>query len=288
MDGMTNTECTWNFPVEFQELSYSKDINLFDVPASLGRVLVRTDTNEPLAIHKERYTIKTNEDCVNQMEDAIQAANISRDYKWDIQTIDNGRRMKATVDFPDLVIEPEKNDYINFRISLFNSYDGTWSFIFSAAGLRLWCLNGCTTPDNVATSRTKHTASVNVNQEAGKIGNALDIFMNQREIWQRYASTDISHLRNHTEDMLRNQLCKLPNPTSKMKYNERQLEILMRQLNIEFGTMGHNMWALYNTLTHWASHPEHNRADDAITTRNRDVAIAKCMQSSAWKQLEAA
>ena len=39
MDGMTNTECTWNFPVEFQELSYSKDINLFDVPASLGRVL---------------------------------------------------------------------------------------------------------------------------------------------------------------------------------------------------------------------------------------------------------
>ena len=64
MDGMTNTECTWNFPVEFQELSYSKDINLFDVPASLGRVLVRTDTNEPLAIHKERYTIKTNEDCV--------------------------------------------------------------------------------------------------------------------------------------------------------------------------------------------------------------------------------
>ena len=182
MDGMINTESTWNFPVAFQDLTYVTDgLNVHDVPTDLGRVLIRTDTNEPLAIHKKRYTIQTNEECVNQMDDAIRAANIGTDYEWDIQTVDNGKRMKATVDFRDLVVQPVKDDYIHFRVSIFNSYDGTWSFIFSAAGLRIWCLNGCTTPDNVATSRSKHTASINVQQEARKIGKAVDMFMNNQE-----------------------------------------------------------------------------------------------------------
>mgnify|MGYP003134411123 FL=1 len=287
MDGMINTDSTWNFPVAFKDMTYTSDgLNLHDVPTDLGRVLVRTDTNEPLAIHKQRYTIQTNEECINQMDDAIRAANIGRDYEWNIQPVDNGKRMKATVDFRDLVVQPVKDDYIHFRVSVFNSYDGTWSFIFSAAGLRLWCLNGCTTPDNVATSRSKHTASINVQQEALKIGKAVDMFMNNQELWNRYVHTDIRHMQSVAEQMISDELCKIPSATSKFKYNERQLEILMRTLNNEFSKLGPNMWALYNTLTHWASHPEHNRADDAITTRNRDEQIARCMQSKLWKELE--
>lgn len=289
MDGMTNTECSWNFPVEFHPLKYWDEHNTDQdiyVPESLGRVLVRTDTNQPLAIHKGRYTIKTNEDCVNQMDDAIRAANIGTDYDWNITTIDQGRRMKATVDFRDLVVEPAKDDYIHFRISLFNSYDGTWSFIFSAAGLRLWCLNGCTTPDNVASSRNKHTASINVEQEAGKIGKALDAFMNQREVWQKYMGISLRDHRETVEQWLKTRLCMYPTATSNLKYNERQLETLMRQYDKECSSLGSNMWALYNTLTHWASHPEDNRAHDAITTRNRDMQIAKAMSSNEWKVFE--
>lgn len=288
MDGMTNTECSWNFPVEFQNIGAfsNQDATYTDIDPSLGRVLVRADTGQHLAIHKGRYTIKTNEDCVNQMDDAIRAANIGTDYSWDITTIDQGRRMKATVDFRDLVVEPAKDDYIHFRISVFNSYDGSWSFIFSAAGLRLWCLNGCTTPDNVASSRNKHTASINVQQEAGKIGKALDAFMNQREVWQRYMGIDLRDHREYVERWLMTRVCAYPTATSNVKYNDRQLETLMRQYDKECSSLGTNMWALYNTLTHWASHPTDNRKHDAIAIRDRDMQIAKAMRTPEWKQLE--
>lgn len=288
MDGMINTECSWNFPVEFQNIGAfsNQDSTYTDIDPSLGRVLVRTDTGQHLAIHKGRYTIKTNEDCVNQMDDAIRAANIGTDYSWDITTIDQGRRMKAIVDFRDLVVEPTKDDYIHFRISVFNSYDGSWSFIFSAAGLRMWCLNGCTTPDNVASSRNKHTASINVQQEAGKIGKALDAFMNQREVWQRYMGIDLRDHREYVERWLMTRLCAYPTATSNVKYNDRQLETLMRQYDKECSSLGTNMWALYNTLTHWASHPTDNRKHDAIAIRDRDMQIAKAMRTPEWKQLE--
>ena len=93
-------------------------------------------------------------------------------------------------------------------------------------------------------------------------------------------------MQSVAEQMFAEELCKLPSPTNKFKYNERQLDILETTMINEFNKLGPNMWALYNTLTHWASHPEHNRADDAITTRNRDEQIARCMQSKLWKVLE--
>ena len=84
------------------------------------------------------------------------------DYTVDVEVLEDGRKLRGQILFNDLVVEPAVGDYTKFKIDFFNSYDASWAFSQQASGLRLWCLNGCTTPDTAARSRYKHTASINV------------------------------------------------------------------------------------------------------------------------------
>ena len=278
----------WNFPVEMKPLHFSEDVNLFDVPQSMARAVVRTDTNQILHVAGSKYKIVEHDTVINAMLDSIKMADLPSDYDWNIKTIDNGAKLKVTFDFKDLTIEPAVGDYINYRISLFNSYDGSWAFMFSACGLRLWCLNGCTTPDTVASSRQKHTASINVKQEATKLTRSLQQFHQSKDLWQYYMKRPVHF--SDVEQMFKRTLCKQANPTSQLKHNQVQLETLMRGYNKESIALGNNMWAVYNTATWWASHPQETnrtRAAIPVISRNRDVAVANMMRTREWNELVA-
>ena len=129
----------WDFPVERQDI--------FDGRGEVidgHKAVVRTDTNDVLGVHGSRYTIVSNSDVVNSIDDAIRKANISKDVSVKISSIEGGRKMRGEILFNDLTDEPSVGDYVKFRISFFNSYDGSWAFTQAADGLRLFCLNGCT------------------------------------------------------------------------------------------------------------------------------------------------
>ncbi len=274
MNDMTLLTNSWNFPVETWNLAAIKDNDptYHNVPESMARCIVRTDTNEVLGVHGSKYRAIKHDDVVNSIFDAISSANISKDFTHKIEVFDNGAKMRGTIDFDDLVIAPALNDHIKFQIIFFNSYDGSWSFGQQAQGLRLWCLNGCTTPDTVAKTMAKHTTNVNVTASASKIEAGVDSFFNSKSKYQQWMQEKLEH--ETAERFFKATLAKVKTPQTKDKWNNKQLDSLMSCWRKESRVLGNNKWALYNACTYWATHTNES-SSPANTRRLRENQLAK-------------
>jgi len=279
MDG-TTTFTDYNFPVELVSLTTADDIA---VPESMARAVVRTDTNDILGVHGSKYRVTSHSDVVNAVTDAVSGANLSNDWTMTTDVYENGALLKGTIMFNDLVVEPEVGDFVRFDANFWNSYNGQWSIQIVAEGRRLFCLNGCSTPHSVAKTFKRHTGAINMEQESGKLEAALALFFEQKDIWQQYMKARVGHIT--AEKFLREQLCAYPMKTQlgEARYNERQSDRLYQQWLNESHNLGQNAWALYNTMTHWASHPDTSKPYNS--ERERSNKVASAMRSDAWRQL---
>lgn len=281
MDGTLPMIKDWDFDVETYDLKVRK---LFGdeivVPPNMAQAIVRTDTNQILGVHTDKYKIIKHDDVVNSVMDSIQLANLSHDYTVDVQVLDDGRKLKGEILFNDITIQPQKDDYIKFRVPFYNSYDGSWSFSVTCDGIRLWCLNGCTTPDTITKSVSKHTASANVRSSTTKIRRGFEMFLQSEDKYRNYTNIDISSTL--ASNVFR-KLSKLPtvDANNRNKFNEKQMDKLRTQWRYEKAELGSNAWALYNTLTHWATHTSEYK-QPATTTRNRENQLAKLFKNDEW------
>jgi len=261
---------SYNFPVEEQPV-FTQDGEL--IPDH--KCIVRTDTGKTLGMHGSRYKMIPHEDVVESIIDGVKASNLTSDYEVSVSVAEDGRKLRGEIIFPDLVQEPAVGDYTQFRVSFFNSYDGSWPFSQQANGLRLWCLNGCTTPDAIAKSRFKHTASVNVDGSASKIIGGAEHFMGRSKEWQSWMQTRLNN--DQVEQFFRSTICKVVTKQKQMvKTNEKQLENLISGWDREKADLGWNKWALYNCLTHWATHTNDLRSPE-VARYNREILISNAM-----------
>lgn len=268
----------FNFPVEQQPIHDQ----LGNVIAG-HQAVVRTDTDQVLGVHGSRYKIVSHDDVVNSVLDGIKSADLSDDYEVSVDVLEDGRKLRGEILFNNLTVEPAVGDYVKFRVSFFNSYDASWSFSQQANGLRLWCLNGCTTPDTVARSRYKHTASINVEGAAAKVINGLEHFKSRKEVWQDWMQTKLE--QPQIENFFKKTVCKaFTRQQSVTKTNEKQLENLLSIWSDERSSLGSNKWALYNCLTYWATHTQDLRKPE-IAKYNRELQIASAMKSKQWMEM---
>jgi hypothetical protein len=268
----------YSFPVEVQPV-FTEEGN--EIPNH--KCIVRTDTGDTLGLHGSQYKMIPHDDVVNSIIDGVSAANLSTDYEVKVDVIDNGRKIRGEIVFGDIIQQPSVGDIIKYRISFFNSYDGSWAFAQRANALRLFCLNGCTTPDLIASSRFKHTASVDVLGSADKVISGADHFMNRAEEWQSWMKSQLND--DQAESFFRSTLCKVTTKQKQVeKTNERQLENLLSGWNDEIRLLGRNKWALYNCLTSWATHTNDLRAPQ-VARYNREAAISNAMRHNLWTSM---
>ena len=268
----------YSFPVEVQPV-FTEEGN--EIPNH--KCIVRTDTGDTLGLHGSQYKMIPHDDVVNSIIDGVSAANLSTDYEVKVDVIDNGRKIRGEIVFGDIIQQPSVGDIIKYRISFFNSYDGSWAFAQKANALRLWCLNGCTTPDLIASSRFKHTASVDVLGSADKVISGADHFMNRAEEWQSWMKSQLND--DQAESFFRSTLCKVTTKQKQVeKTNERQLENLLSGWNDEIRLLGRNKWALYNCLASWATHTNDLRAPQ-VARYNREAAISNAMRHNLWTSM---
>jgi len=261
---------SYNFPVEEQPV-FTQDGEL--IPDH--KCIVRTDTGKTLGLHGSRYKMIPHEDVVESIVDGVKASNLTSDYEISVNVAEDGRKLRGEIIFPDLVQEPVVGDYTQFRVSFFNSYDGSWPFSQQANGLRLFCLNGCTTPDSIARSRFKHTASVNVDGSAAKIIGGAEHFMSRSKEWQSWMQTRLNN--DQVEQFFRSTICKVVTKQKQIvKTNEKQLENLISGWDREKAGLGRNKWALYNCLTYWATHTDDLKSPE-VARYNREIAISNAM-----------
>jgi hypothetical protein len=265
------------FPTEIQPI-----FDRFGNEIPNQKCVMRTDTNAVLGVHGSRYSIVKHDDVVNSMMDALRAANVSQDYTTKFSVIEDGRKLRGEILFNDLTVQPKVGDYVKFRISFFNSYDGSWAFSQSADGLRLFCLNGMTRSDATAYSKFKHTQSINIDGSAAKMILGLETFMQQPAQWQAWTNHQIEY--DAVETFFKSTIAKSFTHQTKERTNEKQLEKMLSIYSDEASVLGPNKWALYNCLTYWASHTS-DLKNPEVTRRNREEAIAKAMQHKMWEMI---
>ena len=265
------------FPTEIQPI-----FDRFGNEIPNQKCVMRTDTNAVLGVHGSRYSIVKHDDVVNSMMDALRAANVSQDYTTKFSVIEDGRKLRGEILFNDLTVQPKVGDYVKFRISFFNSYDGSWAFSQSADGLRLFCLNGMTRSDATAYSKFKHTQSINIDGSAAKMILGLETFMQQPAQWQAWTDHQIEY--DAVETFFKSTIAKSFTHQTKERTNEKQLKKLLSIYSDEASNLGPNKWALYNCLTYWASHTS-DLKNPEVTRRNREEAIAKAMQHKMWEMI---
>jgi len=276
------TNPTWDFPVELQE-TYDRTGRKIEG----NRVVVRTDTGEHMSRGLgDKYKIITHSDVVNSIMDSIdEAANtLGTSYEEKFHLVDGGRKLRGEVNFPDLKIEPQLDDIITFRIQFYNSYDASWAFQQQAEGLRLWCMNGCTTPHTVAKTWAKHTTNVSVQSSAAKIQAGLEAFKDSDNLFKSYINYKISN--DDAERFMNDALCKTKQRSNLAypHFNKSRREDLLCIWDKNRSYVGDNQWALYNTLTEWATHTDHLGSPENAR-RLRENEIAKAMSSDRWYDL---
>ena len=267
----TISDNEWSFPIDTCDMHTVTNFESIDVPPSMARCIVRTDTNQVLGVHGSKYKAVKHDDVVNSVFDAVDAAGISNDYNHTVKTYDNGAKLKGVIRFNDLTIEPSVGDIVAFQLTFFNSYDGSWAFQQSAEGLRLICLNGMVSQHAVAKTWQKHTANIDVKASASKLQAALDQFLLSKE--QYWAWQNIKVPDDMAEEFFKRKVCKINNNTSTFKWNERQLDNLMDCWFKDSAALG---------KTYWSSHTEDSKSP-ANTQRLREGVVAKAINKWDWQ-----
>tara|TARA_B100001287_G_scaffold68070_2_gene55842 strand:- start:2015 stop:3019 length:1005 start_codon:yes stop_codon:yes gene_type:complete len=205
-----------------------------------------------------------------------------------------GKKAHRTIYFEDLkadVRSRQDSDSVVPRLDVFNSIDMSWSFQVFSGAYRDLCRNTLVFGGEKAYhQKRRHTRNLDTSALTGKAVLSLDMFQNQREQMDRWASLGLSS-RQFVE-LLSETICKRkarPSDKEDQPINKSLLNYLGDQFEEEAKELGETMWSGYNALTHWSTHTlekgrEKQKQHDA--QRKRADMVRDVLTSEPWQVLE--
>jgi len=205
-----------------------------------------------------------------------------------------GKKAHRTIYFEDLkadVRSRQGSDSVVPRLDVFNSIDMSWSFQVFSGAYRDLCRNTLVFGGEKAYhQKRRHTRNLDTSALTGKAVLSLDMFQNQREQMDRWASLGLSS--RQFVDVLSETICKRkarPSDKEEQPINKSLLNYLGDQFEEEAKELGETMWAGYNALTHWSTHTlekgrEKQKQHDA--QRKRADMVRDVLTSEPWQTLE--
>ena len=206
-----------------------------------------------------------------------------------------GKKAHRTIYFEDLKADVKghkvSSDSVVPRLDVFNSIDMSWSFQVFSGAYRDLCRNTLVFGGEKAYhQKRRHTRNLDTSALTGKAVLSLDMFQNQREQMDRWASLGLSS--RQFVDLLSETICKRkarPSDGEEQPVNKSLLNYLGDQFEEEAKELGETMWAGYNALTHWSTHTlekgrEKQKQHDA--QRKRADMVRDVLTSEPWQVLE--
>lgn len=167
---------------------------------------------------------------------------------------------------------------IAFRMIVQNGY-GDSALRMHAGAIEFWCSNGMIRGEYQSVYR-KHTSGLILSGVADAVDKALDVFANSQNVWREWARKPV---RNMDAMELFRELARTDRLTEKLS------DHYMRERDVR----GDNLWSVYSTLTYYASHSDGEFAirdtgmdTQAATMLERELRVAKWINSDAWRKLE--
>jgi len=260
--------------------------------------ILRKDNGKLLGIHSGEYIVRPYYELAEKVNEVVEEC-IENKNKYSITTTDRilegGKKYRRDINFWDKAIDMRNyksngmhiegaDEKIIPQLRIYSSLDGRWGQQIMWSSVYVVCLNGMVRPDWTFVVYNKHNkkeditfaindfkSGVEAHQELGE-----DLFkMMQKQV----KVSDVKHLFKKT----------LANRYTKLDIDDTS-ENIMEDLNVLWtryvARYKCNLFAVYQTATDWASHPDTRGAIHNVS-RKREKEVAKMMNSPEWLGLAA-
>ena len=231
-------------------------------------VIYRTDTGEELGIHGQGYKPIAPKTMIDQTRNIVERSGFSiKGMEETIRTSHNGARTFVNIRLPDHTYKTSDGDSASLSLLAISSFDGTWPFMISAAAIQQACTNlQVFVGGEVSVFKAKHTRSLDIEQGGRIITKSLDLFHNQRDLWQEWNGTWCSDLQafkffaealkcTKALDAIYKGVTNPVDILNDMPRNNSSLEYLWHKYKATYSKrLGTNYWAVYNAMTDWSTH----------------------------------
>ena len=269
-----------DFDIATAPLVYFADDDGTEFPSSKS-VIYRTDTGGELGVHGHSYKAVAPKHMIDVTRNIIERSDLSiNGMQETIRTSHNGARTFVQYKLPEHTYTTSDGDNASLSLLAISSFDGTWPFMISAAAIQLACTNlQVFVGGEVSVFKAKHTQSLDIEQGGRIITKSLQMFHNERDLWQQWHGTDVAPqqafrffaaaLKCKGALNLMKDTDSIPlDPVAVMYSMPRRnlnLEYIWKQyIHVYSKRLGHNYWAVYNALTDWSTHGGVSRNSSAI------------------------
>ena len=242
-------------------------------------VIYRTDTGAELGIHGHGYKPVAPKHMIDVTRNIIERSDLSiNGMQETIRTSHDGSRTFVQYKLPEHTYTTSDGDNASLSLLAISSFDGTWPFMISAAAIQSACTNlQVFVGGEVSVFKAKHTRSLDIEQGGRVITKSLQMFHNERDLWQQWHGTDVAALQafKFFAEALK---CKgalnlirdpdfMLDPVAvmySMPRRNRNLEYIWKQyISVYSKRLGRNYWAVYNALTDWSTHASASRSSSS-------------------------
>lgn len=237
---------TINFPVEEVQCQTESGIK---IPF---KAIVRPDTKQVLGTVGADYKLMRHADVFGTIEKDLGLTDVAPKHT----VCKGGAVVFARYDAPQLgMFESRKGDLVNFKIDIFNSYDGSLAVGFRIIGERLACSNGMVVAGTIAKAEFKHTANAQIESLRDKFNEKKEQLNLVKSRWSIWAKT---HCKDEKIEAFNDQYL-----------NDSLGEQVESIYQSNYApNLGPNVWSYFNALTHYSTHilkaQKNNRSNDGL------------------------
>ena len=264
-----------NFDILSSRLRYTdRDAMSHDLPNK--KALFRSDNGELLGVHGKNYKTVSHKEMIDSARNVLERSDLDlADMKESIQVNDSGTMCYVQHDIPSHKVETPDGDTSALQLLHINSTNGVWPYQASVGSLQSACLNKQVFLKGTAgIYKRRHTNSLDIDSGARMINNTVNVLVHENKIWcewanikasQKFAMNIFAEASNCKpakeflkdidmvigEESTGNLLAAVED--SKGRTNTSFMYLVTRWKDYK-NTLGHNYWAVYNTLTDWSTH----------------------------------
>ena len=156
--------------------------------------------------------------------------------------------MRANLVFPDVEVEINRGDKVNFQIEALNSYDGGWSRQIFDGAFRQICTNGLTIGNKELAYRQKHSSSFNKQDVKELLIVSLEKFSEQQKIWESWVD------RVTTPKEYENVISQLGLSQKDEEAIGKEIEVSSNLVISDIQTKSLSYWLFFNILCQYLTH----------------------------------
>lgn len=253
VDDRTNSNIF--FDVNIQPLKEHLNSNMTD---NDNQIVFDSEANHIIAVHGSRYTLLKNSDAFDSVNEAVNTLaengvlNMDGAFIKDA-VVNKGGKVIRQYFFPAHMVQIGSGDKVILRLVVVNSYDGSCNFQVQAGGFRIVCTNGMITGEKFLSLDVRHTGTMDFAQVTRQVTTAVSSFENMGDYWSKLIN---SPLNRKDADKIITDMSTVGRELSMSKF-----DMFERLYTDHKKTLGENHWAMYNSLTAWATHYKVNESN---------------------------